>query len=304
MEKKSLTALVSAFARAYHTEKNKVKIFDDFLARQLLTGEEYGSISGNMTQGIAFFQPDFTGSPEEALRRVVDVQLSPTPLGRAAFAEKALETAVMMGARQYFIFAAGYDTFAYRQPEWAKELQIFEIDHPATAGDKCSRVTSSGLGIPSNLHLISADLRERDWHNQIIASPAFHSDVISFCSLLGFSYYLPKDSFKQLLAVITSFLPSGSSIVFDYPDELTFTPQAGDRTQKQVIMASRAGEPMQASYSYVEIEQMLQEVNLFIYRHLTPAEITEELFQAYNDSQPGHPITAFDNVNYCLAVKR
>ncbi|CDN42148.1 hypothetical protein BN871_AV_00360 [Paenibacillus sp. P22] len=86
MESKSLTALVSAFSRAYHAEHNPVKIFDDRIARQLLTDEEYDSISANMSRAIAFFQPGFSGTQEQALRQVVDRQLSPTPLGRAAFA--------------------------------------------------------------------------------------------------------------------------------------------------------------------------------------------------------------------------
>ncbi|WP_410511455.1 class I SAM-dependent methyltransferase [Paenibacillus sp. BR2-3] len=303
MENKSLTALVSAFSRAYHAEHNQFKIFDDQLAIQLLTDEEYENIASNMSLAIAFFEPEFVGSQEQALRKIVDHQLSPTPLGRAAFAEQALAVAATLGARQYLIFAAGYDTFAYRQPKWATKLQIFEIDHPATAADKRRRVSALHYDAPSNLHCISADFGEPDWPSRVLACPAFDPSLISFSSLLGISYYLPKDVFKHFLSAIASLLPSGSSIVFDYPDEQTFTSQAGERAQKQVMMAAQAGEPMQASYSYSELEQMLEEANLLIYQHLTPAEITEQLFQAYNDSQPEHKITAFDNVNYCLAVK-
>jgi len=40
-----------------------------------------------------------------------------------------------------------------------------------------------------------------------------------------------------------------------------------------------------------------------VYEHLTPPEITEQYFKKYNTLNPEHPITAFDNVNYCLAVK-
>ncbi|OAB41701.1 class I SAM-dependent methyltransferase [Paenibacillus glacialis] len=304
MENKSLTALVSAFSRAYHAQQNQIKIFDDQLARQLITDEEFKNISSNMSQAIAFFQPEFVGSQEQALREIVDHQLSPSPLGRAAFAEQTLEVAATLSARQYLIFAAGYDTFAYRQPKWATNLQIFEIDHPATAADKRRRVSALQLDVPSNIHYISADFREPDWQSSVLACPAFDPSLISFSSLLGISYYLSKDVFKHLLSAIASLVPSGSSIVFDYPDEQTFTSQAGERAQKQVMMAARAGEPMQASYSYSELEEMLEEVNLLIYQHLTPAEITEELFKTYNDSQPSYKIKAFDNVNYCLAVKR
>lgn len=304
MENNSLTALVSAFSRAYHAEHNHIKIFNDTLARQLLTDAEYENISRNMSQAIAFFHPNFVGSKEQALRKIVDHQLSPSPLGRAAFAEQALAVAAALGARQYLIFAAGYDSFAYRQPKWAAELQIFEIDHPATASDKRSRLSALHTDAPSNLHCISADFRESDWQSHVLACPAFDPTLISFSSLLGISYYLPKDVFKHFLSTIASLVPSGSSIVFDYPDEHTLTSQAGDRVLKQVMLAARAGEPMQASYSYSELEQMLEEVNLLIYQHLTPAEITEQLFQAYNESQPAHKITAFDHVNYCLVVKQ
>ncbi len=304
MKNKSITALVSAFARAYHAEHNQIKIFDDRLARELLTNDEYANISSNMSKGITFFLPEFTGTQEECLREIVDWQLSPSPLGRAAFAEQALKNAVTLGAKQYLIFAAGYDTFAYRQPDFADNLQIFEIDHPATAEDKQRRISSLHWNVPSNVHYIPADFLDPEWQKGVLACPAYDRNQISFSSLLGISYYLTKDSFKQLLSAIVMLLPSGSSIVFDYPDELTFTPQAGERTQKQLMMAAQAGEPMQASYSYRELEQMLEELNLLIYQHLTPAEITGQLFQEYNDSQLAHPITAFDNVNYCLVVKR
>lgn len=140
MKNRSFTALVSAFARAFHAEHNQHPVFNDSLARTMLTDEEYQNIGFHMSQGIGFFLPDFRGSQEEALRTVVDYQLSPSALGRAAFAEQALQNAVMLGAGQYLILAAGYDTFAYRQPDWAEPLQIYEVDHPVTAEDKRQRV--------------------------------------------------------------------------------------------------------------------------------------------------------------------
>ncbi|CAM4459999.1 class I SAM-dependent methyltransferase [Paenibacillus typhae] len=304
MKNRSLTALVSAFARAYHAEYNQHPVFNDSLARAMLTDEEYHNIGVQMSQGIGFFLPDFKGSQEEALRAVVDFQLSPTPLGRAAFTEQALHNAVMLGAGQYLILGAGYDTFAYRQPEWASQLQIYEIDHPATAEDKRRRTAELLPPKPANVHEVPADLAEPRWEKLLLAAPEFDPSRISFSSLLGISYYLTKTEFEQLLSVLAELLPAGSSFAFDYPDGRTFTPEAGERTQKQIKIAAQAGEPMQASYTYPELEQLLEDCGLLIYRHLTPPEITKELFQAYNDKQPEHPLSAFDNVNYCLAVKR
>lgn len=61
---------------------------------------------------------------------------------------------------------------------------------------------------------------------------------------------------------------------------------------------------MLGSYSYIELEKLLAESNFMIYEHLTPDEITDQYFKKYNNANPNHKMTAFDNVNYCLAVKK
>ena len=53
MREKSMTAIVSAFARAHHSENNDVKIFDDILAK-LLLGNDYQQVAGHMLAGIEF----------------------------------------------------------------------------------------------------------------------------------------------------------------------------------------------------------------------------------------------------------
>ncbi|WP_411680090.1 hypothetical protein [Clostridium thailandense] len=69
-------------------------------------------------------------------------------------------------------------------------------------------------------------------------------------------------------------------------------------------MACAANEKMLGSYSYVELEKLLDRSNFMIYEHLTPNEITEQYFKKYNQANPNHQMTAFDNVNYCLAVRK
>ena len=50
----SMTALISAFSRAYHFENDTPKIFSDTIARQLMSDEEYESIAKYMAEGIDF----------------------------------------------------------------------------------------------------------------------------------------------------------------------------------------------------------------------------------------------------------
>ena len=302
MEQKSMTALVSAFARWYHTDNNKVKIFDDFLVGKILSDNEKRLVAENMGRGIGFFNPSFAGTQDEALRWVVDNQLSPSPLGRAAWAEKALQMAVQTGIEQYVIVAAGYDTFAERQLAWARSLEIFEIDTPYMVADKKKRVQGLDGNRSNNWNAIPIDLTTESLSEKLLACGAYDKTKLSFFSLLGIVYYVSREVFEALLKEVANSAPPGSTIVFDYPDEYTYTEQAGERAKKQVMMAGGAGEPMLAGYSYKEIERLLSDYGFSIYEYLTPAEITEQYFSRYNKANPRHPMTAFDNVNYCLAV--
>lgn len=90
MEEKNMTALVSCFARCYHYKNNKYRIFNDNISEKILSSEEYNSIANNMSNGIKFFNPNFVGTKEDALRWIVDNQLSPSVLGRSIFTETAL----------------------------------------------------------------------------------------------------------------------------------------------------------------------------------------------------------------------
>ncbi|MGN0537028.1 MAG: class I SAM-dependent methyltransferase [Acutalibacteraceae bacterium] len=303
MKEKSMTAVISAFARAYHSENNDIKVFDDFCAKTLL-GNDYEQAARNMTAGIRFFNPNFQGNDDEALRWIVDNNLSPSPLGRAAFTERSLENAVRIGAKQYLIFASGYDTFAYRKPKWAKNLSVFEIDRPEMIADKKKRLQQSSITIPENTYFLSVDFTETDWQHIVEDNPNFSSSKISFCSLLGISYYLSADNFRKTLKNISALVPNGSSIVFDYPDENYYTDKAGERSKKQIRLADGANETMLASYSYPVMEQLLSDCGFLIYEHLIPQEITSAYFETYNKANPKHKITALDNVNYCLAVKK
>lgn len=304
MNHASMTALISLFARAYHAEHYDVKIFDDSLARALLSDEEYQKISDSMSGGISFFNPDFQGTDAEALRWIVDNQLSPSPLGRAAFAEQALQTAVSIGAQQYLILGAGFDTFAYRRPAWAQALQVFEIDQAATAEDKKKRLQRAGIAVPDRTQFIHTDFTQPQWQASLLENPSFKCGRISFCSLLGVVYYLSAYTFEALIATLASLVPKGSSLVFDYPDENSDTGYAGTRAKKQFQLADAAQEAMQASYSYADMEKILSAHGFLIYEYLTPPEITSRYFEAFNCAQPMHPIRAFDNVNYCLAVRQ
>ena len=181
---------------------------------------------------------------------------------------------------------------------------MFEIDLPEMTADKLERLSRAGIRIPENTHFVSADLRKADWREKLCGCPGFSGKKRSFCSLLGISYYLSADAFRDLLRGISDILPDGSAIAFDYPDFLYHSPRAGERTGKQAMLAKGAGEAMTVGYSYAVLEAILSQCGFLVYEHLEPEEITGRFFLAHNEAEPKHSMTAFDHVNYCLAVKK
>lgn len=298
----SLTSLISAFARAYHSQFDTPKIFDDYLAKQLITHQEFKDIQTNMVQGIQFFNKEIAetlnGNTEELLKWIVQIQLSPTPLARAAYCEKVLLHEIMLGLQQYVILGAGLDTFSLRHAELEDKLEIFEIDHPATQEFKKKRLAEVNLKLPSNVHFVSMDFTKK-FSSQNLKDTRF-SNKKTFFSLLGVSYYLTKEETSSLIDHLFADVPSGSSIVFDYADEKLFTEKGiSNRVDNMVKMAAASGEPMKSCFTYEEMEKMLENSGLLIYEHLSPNTINELYFDNREDY-----FTAFESIHYVHAVKK
>ncbi|SES27623.1 methyltransferase, TIGR00027 family [Gracilibacillus ureilyticus] len=298
----SMTSLVSSFGRAYHSKYDTPNIFDDFIAKELISDEEFSSISRNMIDGIQFFNKEiaqkWSDNPEEILKWIVQVQLSPTPLARAAYCEKVLFNEIKLGVKQYVILGAGLDTFALRYPELEDNIEIFEIDHPATQEFKKNRLNSKELYAPGNIHFIPMDFT-KDFSYQELINQGFQHEK-TFISLLGVSYYLTKKENEDLIKQLFANLPEGSSIVFDYADDQLFEEKGlSNRVENMVKMAAAGGEPMKSSFNRLEMDKMLERAGLLVYEHLSPAKIQEQFFSNRDDY-----LKAFETIHYIHAVKK
>ena len=291
----NLTALISAFARAYHYRNNDAWVFADSLAEKMLTDEEYAAISQNMSQGISFFAPSFHGTSEEALRFIVDHQLAPSILARSAFCERAIENAERTGCMQIVLYACGYDTFSLRNRD--EGLKVFELDRLEMLEDKQRRAKQSSLAPVCRVAYVGCDLALSAWKEALIRA-GLDAEKPSFGSLLGISYYLSKEEFMHLIEMISSISCEGSSICFDYP-----LSEGGAESRRNQELAAAAGEPMKAKYAYDELEALLSEAGFLIDEHMNAAEATEAFFQEYNRRNAAHRMAAPEGIAYCLARK-
>lgn len=286
----NMTALVSLFARAYHQKSKDIKIFDDPLSTKLITKKEYEMIRLSMSQGISFFNPNFKGSKEEALKWIVDHQLSPSVLLRSAFCKEAIEEMKEKGCKQYLDFASGYDSFAYM---YQNKMNVFEIDKQEAIDDKRQRCQNVDI---KNVQFLSIDLGKDNWINRLLES-SYQENQLSVCSLLGLSYYLTHDQFKRLLKEISKDMIKGSRLVFDYPSY-----QESDETRKSEALAKEANETMRAKYSFEQLKEIFDLCHLKVIKH-DDYRITLDSFIHYNEYYKDNPIIVPKGVCYCVAEK-
>ena len=225
------------------------------------------------------------------------MQLSPTPLARAAYCERVLLHEVALGAKQYVILGAGLDTFSFRHRELENKIEIFEVDHPSTQQFKKERIEEAEFEIPNNLHFISMDFTKGFSYEQL-QNEGFENKK-TFFSLLGVTYYLTKEELSSLIECLFAMVPEGSSIVFDYQMKTYLQKGTVNRVENMVKMAAIGGEPMKSCFSYAEMEALLEKAGLLIYEHLSPKDINTFYFEGRNDY-----LKAFETVHYVHAVKK
>ena len=298
--KASITAMMSAFGRAFHAENEEHPVFADHLAKNLMTEEEYAAVQGYILGGAQFFEPEIDPAeqtPKELLRKLINTHIAPSPLCRAAYAEKALKTAILTGTKQYVILGAGMDTFAFREPAFLSKYRVFEVDHPLTQADKRERIARAGWTVPDNLAFVPTDFTKGSLAERLIAA-GFDPSAKSFFSWLGVTYYLSAEAIDTMLSALSSLCADGSTLVFDYPDE-NFFDAPEKRVQNTIMMAKEGGEPMQSAFSYSELEKLLETHGFLIYELLTPDDIQRDVID-----RAGADLKAFEHVNYCLAVRK
>lgn len=280
----NMTALVSCFVRAYHTENSNIKVYNDAFASKILTKEEYFNIASNMTSGIKFFNPNYEG--DEPLKWIVNNNIGPSVLARAAFNEKHLFNDIKLGLEQYVIIASGYDTIGYKVN---KKIKVFELDKKEIIEDKIKRTKNFDN---ENISYISCDFNE-NWILDLL-NLGYDKNKKTFCSLLGISYYLLKSTFSKTIKLLSDNMPKGSSIIFDYPNEYKET--------KTEELAKLANEEMKINYSYDEILKIAKLSNMQIYEHLESVQIDNTYFYDYNTLNT-IKLKAPKGVSYCLLVK-
>lgn len=288
---KNMTALVSAFARYYHTKNSNIKIYNDKYIESILTEDEINNISSSMISGINYFNSNFKGN--DPLKYIVNTFLSPQVLARSAFNMKHLLNEINLGCEQYVVIASGYDTSMYMVN---KKVNVYELDKDEMIKDKESRVKNAKID-NSNVTYIGCDFNDK-WIDKLLKS-GFDKNKKTFVSMLGISYYLDKTTFLNTIKELSCNMKEYSAFVFDYKNDII---SSADIKIKQ--MADSLDEKMKSSYSKEDIMALAESTNTLVYEDLNYMDINKYYFYNYNTLNPDNKINAPIGVSYCLLVKK
>ncbi len=293
----SVTAKICSFVRAYHSNFEKEKIFDDYLAFDLMGRDEYEEVGQLIEHDYRQEKYDpayfFKGA---RIRDVLNKYFSPIPLSRAAYAEKELwRFAWDRGECQYVICGAGMDTFAFRNTN--PNIKVFEIDHPDTQRYKLQKIKKLEWIIPENVHFVPVDFSKDDMSKKLLEA-GYDPKLPSFFAIMGVTYYLTLPVFEETIKSIGEIASFGSKVVFDYPDEITFKEEAPERVKRLSEITEFLGEKMEHGFNFSEVKKALIRQGFLVDEHVAPKEIQRRFFGERNDGQ-----TAYENIHFILAKK-
>ena len=268
----STTAMIAARIRAAHLLWDDApKIFQDPLALGLSGVESPGALQAATLRAKQAEPYNYAGI-----------------LVRQRYAEDELATAVQRGVGQYVILGAGLDSLAYRRPDLATLVRVFEVDHPATQQWKRARLRELSVPLPSNLTFIPLDFERHTLADGLLAG-GHRPELPTFFSWLGVTHYLTAEAVFTTLRYVASLAP-GSEIVFqDFLPEALFDDE--NRRLLALWKARRAsvGEPVLSQFAPTTLVTRMQEFGCTQVWDVGPEELDARYFAGRTDGLRASP---------------
>ena len=258
----SKTALRVALRRAAHQIHDaKPLVFEDPLAVRILGAE---------------FADEVKRTPD-SIKRPWSAGLRAFMVARARLAEDTLAAGVREhGVTQYVVLGAGLDTFAYRNP--FPELNVFEVDFPATQEWKREMLAKAEIALPEGLTFVPLDF-EHHTLAEGLDEAGFDRTKPAFFGWLGVVPYLTLGAFRATLHGIGE-MPAGSGVAFDYalpPETLSLVGRIA--FEALAARVAKAGEPFKLFFSPETLDAELRGAGIKRLEQLDYSEINERYFK-------------------------
>lgn len=194
---------------------------------------------------------------------------------RTRVIDDALREFVAGGGRQLVLLGAGYDCRALRMPELA-DVEVLEVDHPATQKRKQSILTKIGAHSPSRY--VTWDFEQRPMEDlpDVLAEAGLDVARPAFTIWEGVTMYLTDAAIDASLRAIRAWSAPGSQLAMTYFAKSRITrPSFMTRAMKAVVGA--VGEPWKFGWTPDELPGYLAERKFRLVRDVAMAEAAHEL---------------------------
>jgi len=203
---------------------------------------EVGAFVDRMVERFATF-----GERHAAEALVHDVMLC--VCARSRIAEDRLAASLGRKMKQLVVLGAGLDSTAYRCTELTAELQVFEVDHPATQAWKREKLASLRIAIPGNLSFVPFDFEHQTLAEALTAG-GVRTDRMTFFTWMGVQPYLTDEAVMSTLDAIANF-PSGSELALDLmtPPDVRQLESMTEGMRRMMALVAEQGEPFKSTYA-------------------------------------------------------
>ena len=205
---------------------------------------------------------------------------------RSRIAEDALSRAVEGGIQQIVILGAGLDTFALRNPHSARQIRIYEVDHPATQAWKLEPLAEAQIALPRWLTLVPVDFERDDVGEKLVAA-GFRQSSPAFFTWLGVVPYLTPEAIGRTLDYVSSI--QDSEVVFDYTEPPEgFSEELRQIERERSKQLEKIGEPSGSRFEPAGMAATLRSHGFFAIEDIDFQEIASRFGRAVQGLAPGH----------------
>lgn len=281
-----MTALGTSLMRAVHTRHDHPALIDDDWGDRLVTEAERDKLREVAMRALPpdrRAQLEALDSPDQVMAMIARAHPSyGAVILRTRYAEDALAAAVARGVRQYVIVGAGMDSFTLRRPAFAKDVAVFEVDHPASQALKLERLEECGVRPPQGVDYVAADLGVEGL-DAALGRCQFDPTEAAFFSWLGVTAYLTREANLTTLRAIASCGVPDSELVFSYIEQRDFDAPEDDerRTAREVVAA--VGEPWVSGFTPSQLDHDLRSAGLTLVEDLGQEELRERYCEGRED---------------------
>jgi len=275
----SAGAIVSAMTRAAHLLwDDPPKIFEDTFALPLSGCGGEVALRERSDAALA----ELAAIAGRDLAQAIRSQVRCSVVMRSRYVEDQLDQAIKRGVAQYVILGAGLDSFAYRRPNVANVLRVFEVDHPATQAWKRTRLDELNVATPPNLVFVPLDFEKQSLIESLRIS-GYRPDAAGFFSWQGVTMYLTQDAIFDILRTVASMAP-GTEIIFQYlPPTALLDDENGQIQEFRMKLAAARGEPHISFFEPVNLAEQVRKLGFAEVWDLGPEEANARYFANRTD---------------------